>query len=78
MTRRALLSILGLAAVSLAASARLAPVLAKNGSDGSGGADGGGKDAKPVEGTTNTDDPGTEAQPADATQCAAGTDCKKK
>lgn len=93
MDRRTFLSMLGttsVALLALSATARLAPVLAKDGSGGgdggggggSGGESGGGgsKDDKGAneEGGNNTDQPGTEAQPEDATECAAGTDCKKK
>ena len=93
MDRRGFLSMLGttgLSLLALAASARFGLVLAKDssgggssgGSAGSGTASGSGstKDTKPPaqDGGNNTDQPGTEAQPQDATQCAAGIDCKKK
>jgi len=86
MNRRTFVSMLGLALLALSFPAVVMPALAK---DGSGGGDGGdhgsdagdGKAAKPVDegnASSTTDQPGTEAQPQDATQCAAGTDCTKK
>lgn len=86
MNRRTFVSMLGLALLALSFPAVVMPALAK---DGSGGGDGGdhgsdagdGKAAKPVDednSSSTTDQPGTEAQPQDATQCAAGTDCTKK
>ncbi|WP_374329918.1 hypothetical protein [Aestuariivirga sp.] len=87
MNRRTIVSMLGISLSALSVPAMVVPALAK---DSSGGGDGGdhgsdggdGKDAKPVEqdgnASSTTDQPGTEAQPQDATQCAAGTDCTKK
>ena len=82
MDRRTLLAGLchGLTLTMITAAA---PAFAKDKSadDGTtgteGGMEAGGADAGTVKSST-TDDPGTEAQPEDATQCAAGTDCKKK
>lgn len=91
MDRRTFLAMLGttgLALLALSASAHLVPVLAKDSGGGGGGsgAESGGEGAKDdkdekAEGQdngNNTDQPGTEAQPQDATQCAAGTECPKK
>lgn len=86
MNRRTFVSMIGLALLALSVPAALGPAFAKDssgGGDSDHGSDGGdGKDAKPAgqEGnaSSTTDQPGTEAQPEDATQCAAGTDCTKK
>jgi hypothetical protein len=87
MNRRTFVSMLGLALLALSVPMVPGPAFAK---DSSGGGDGGdhgadagdGKEAKPVDqegnSSSTTDQPGTEAQPEDATQCAAGTDCTKK
>ena len=84
MDRRTLLA--GLCpGLTLAMITAAAPAFAKDksaddgttGTSTEGGMEAGGEDAGTVKSST-TDDPGTEAQPEDATQCAAGTDCKKK
>ena len=90
MNRRTVLSLLGLGALSLIAVATTAPFHAAFAKDSaSGGGEGGEKSddaaGKPEEGQqsgdqngSETEQPGTEAQPEAATECTAGTDCKKE
>lgn len=74
MDRRAFLAGAALAMMLATGTAFAKDKSAGEGSDGTGDA---GTDAGTVKSST-TDQPGTEAQPEDATQCAAGTDCTKK
>lgn len=91
MNRRTLLSLLGLAVLSVVAVPATAPFHAAFAKDSSGGGgdkggdkpDGG--EGKPEEGQqsgdqsgSETEQPGMEAQPEAATECTAGTDCKKE
>lgn len=93
MNRRTILSVLGLAFLSvidLAATAPFHAAFAKDGSGGGGGDHGGDKpdgggEARTEEGQqggsqdgSETEQPGMEAQPEAATECAAGADCKKE
>ena len=89
MDRRTFVGLLGMSALgvlALSATGAFGPVLAKDsggggGGNGGGSGEGGAKDDKAAGqdgNNSNTDQPGTEAQPEAATECAAGTDCKKK
>ena len=94
MNRRTSLSLLGLGVLSVIAVSATAPFHAAFAKDGSGGGGeggdkGGGKsdgaEGKPEEGQqggdqngSETEQPGMEAQPEAATECTAGTDCKKE
>lgn len=74
MNRRAFFAVLGMGCLTLAVPLAL-PAFAKD--SGSGDSHDSGSNTTVVKSST-TDQPGTEAQPQAATQCAAGTDCKKK
>ena len=94
MNRRTILSLLGLGALSVIAVSATAPFHAAFAKDGSGGGgEGGGKsdgksdggedktEAGQQSGDQNgseTEQPGMEGQPEAATECTAGTDCKKE
>jgi len=94
MNRRAIICLLGRGVLSVIALSAVVPfhvAFAKDGSGGGGeggdksdGKPGGGED-KPEGGQqsgdqngSETEPPGTEAQPEAATACTAGTDCKKE
>ena len=81
MNRRTILSLLGLGVLSVIGVSATAPFHAAFAKDGSGG----GGEGKPEEGQqsgdqngSETEQPGMEAQPEAATECTAGTDCKKE
>ena len=79
MDRRTFLAAFGVGGAALAVSIVLPGftlrALAKDSGGGDkNGSSGGSTTVK----SSTTDQPGTEAQPQAATQCAAGTDCKKK
>ena len=91
MNRRTMLCLLGLAVLSVIAVPAAAPFHAAFAKDsaGGGGDKGDGKseggDAKTEDGQksgdqdgSETEEPGMEAEPEAATECAAGTDCKKE
>jgi hypothetical protein len=94
MSRRTVLSLLGLGVLSVIAVSTTAPFHAAFAKDGSGGGGEGGDksddktdgaEGKPEErqqsGDQNgseTEQPGMEAQPEAATECTAGTACKKE
>ena len=79
MDRRTFLAGLGVGGAALAVSIALpgfaVHALAK---DSGGGDTQGSSGGSPTVKSSTTDQSGTEAQPQAATQCAAGTDCKKK
>ena len=79
MDRRTFLAVLGVGGVALAVSIALPGCAVRAFAKDSGGGDTqGSSGGSPTVKSSTTDQPGTEAQPQAATQCAAGTDCKKK
>ena len=77
MNRRTILSLPGLGILSVIAVSATAPFQAAFAKDGSGGGGEGG-DKGGGDGGGKTEQPGMEAQPEAATECTAGTDCKKE
>lgn len=91
-TMLALFGLAALSVATVTANAPFHAAFAKDGSGGGGGDKGGeggdkpgGGEAKPEEGQqdggqdgSETEQPGMEAQPEAATECAAGADCKKE